>query len=656
VLTASEPYVEEKAPSAPRTPGRFSGVDGLRGLAVLAVIAYHFATSWLPAGFLGVDMFFVVSGFLITRLLLSEARTDGGIRLRNFWARRARRLLPALTAMLAVVAVLALGRSSAAMLHDLRAQFVATLAYVANWQFIFGHTSYFGAASGPTPLLHVWSLAVEEQFYLVFPVLLFVWLRVFPRSRDWLAVVFVAGAVTSTILMALFYDVGDPTRVYFGTDTHAMGLLLGAALCVWMRADGPRRQRGQHASEPKTGAALVAFVAVVLCMRFAGDNSDWLYRGGFLAFSAAVCLVLSGVVRAPRSALGRAFASSTLVAIGLRSYSLYLWHWPVRVYVDESSTHLSGPALLAVRLLVLFIVAEVSYRLVEQPLRTGVLARQFGARPALTFSAIASIAVLALVAQMPTTTAPTTQSVVYSRPPVSSAKPTAGVPAAPASLRVNLFGDSTAFVLLYNIAGKLADVPEVTPGGETSLGCSIVPGNYYNGRVRTVPPDWCPGWQDRWRKLLTQRPADAEVLMSGVWDVQDHETKGGIVRFGTQAWHDLVKTSVEQAVDLLRSAGVPVFIMDAPCYTHGDWHVVAEIPIEPARVTALNSIFNEVAAERPGVQVLPFGQYVCPNGTLLGTLDGIHMWDEQGVHVSDQGTVALWHWLASEIRRRLPAH
>jgi hypothetical protein len=366
-------------------------------------------------------------------------------------------------------------------------------------------------------------------------------------------------------------------------------------------------------------------------------------------------VVLSGVVRAPRSALGRAFASSTLVAIGLRSYSLYLWHWPVRVYVDETSTHLSGPALLGVRLLVLFVVAEVSYRLVEQPLRSGSLARQFGARPALTFGAIASVAVLALVAQMPKTSIPTTQIVVYNRQAAPAAPLEAGKSAAPVPLRVNLFGDSTAFILEYNLGTQLADVPEVAPAAAAALGCSIVPGNYYAGRVRTVPPSWCTSWKDQWRQLLSQRPADAEVLMSGAWDLQDHQTNSGIVRFGTGAWHDLVKTSVEQAVDLLRSAGQPVFIMEAPCYTRGDWHVVAQTPVDPARVTALNAIFREVSAERPGVQVLPFDQYVCPNGTLLGTLDGTHMWEVDGVHLSEQGVVPVWHWLASQVRERLPS-
>ena len=131
--------------------------------------------------------------------------------------------------------------------------------------------------------------------------------------------------------------------------------------------------------------------------------------------------------------------------------------------------------------------------------------------------------------------------------------------------------------------------------------------------------------------------------------------QGKVVRFGTEAWHKLVKDSVEQAVDVLQSTGVPVSIMEAPCYTHGDWHVAATSLIDPARVTALNDIYREVVAERPEVELLPFGQYVCPNGTLFGTLNGTHMWDPDGVHLSDQGVVPVWHWLASELRARRPS-
>jgi hypothetical protein len=396
---------------------------------------------------------------------------------------------------------------------------------------------------------------------------------------------------------------------------------------------------------------VAALVAVLLSMRFGGDNVDWLYRGGFLVFSVAVCIVLWGVVRAPHSTVGRALASSALVAIGLRSYSLYLWHWPVRVYVDEAATHLSGPALTGVRTIVLATLAELSYRLVEQPFRRGLPARQFGARAALAFSAVASFAVLVLATQMPAMRIPRTQTAVYSRPapqPTADASPTL-------PLRVNVFGDSTAFALVYGIETNLAAVPEVAPAGESALGCSLVPGDYYTGRRRTGQPRWCAGWQDRWRSLLAQRPADAEVLMSGVWDVQDHLSAGKVVRFGTEAWHELVKDSVEQAVDVLQSTGVPVSIMEAPCYTHADWHVVATASVDTARLTALNAIFREVVAERPGTQLLPFGQYVCPNGTLLGTLNGTHMWDRDGVHLSDQGVIPVWHWLASELRARLPS-
>ncbi len=450
------------------------------------------------------------------------------------------------------------------------------------------------------------------------------------------------------MLMALAYDAVDPSRAYYGTDTHAMGLLLGAALCVLLRADQAPRIRHPSTVEPRRLRGLLAVVVVVGAMRLFDYNSPLLYRGGFFVFAIVCCVVIAAVVQKPSTVVSRIFASSALVTIGLRSYSLYLCQWPVAVFVDQGSTGLSGYPLLLVRTCILLCVAEISYRLVESPFRTGSLARRYGVRSALVYSAAASVIVLLLVARMPSAGHPTTLSSAI-RSAASTAPPAGSSPAA-TPLRADVFGDSTALELGYQGEMHSAELPEIAPGGIATFGCSVVPGDYYIGSNREPQPDQCVGWQDRWRSRLAQTPDDVALLMTGRWDLLDHRSGTTAVRFGTEAWTTLVETSVNQAVDVLREGGLPVYILEAPCYSEGDWGVPAgNGNVDPARVAALNAIFHDVAAHRPDVYVLPLQSLVCPAGRLLTTIDGKTMWDVDGIHLSPEGAVLVWHWIATQI-------
>src|SRR5215212_4247115 len=225
------------------------GLDGLRALAVIAVLFYHAELAWIPGGFLGVEVFFVISGYLISALLLAEWRQKGTINLKDFWLRRARRLLPALYVLLVVTltyAVVFLPGEVA----GLRAEVLAAVGYVTNWYLIFGQQSYFESVGRPSVLQHLWSLAVEEQFYLIWPIVLAVglgWGTVWRRQRLVLMVALV-GAASSAVMMALMYTPGvDPSRIYFGTDTRATGLLCGAALAfLWSPGDKYRLAEARH--------------------------------------------------------------------------------------------------------------------------------------------------------------------------------------------------------------------------------------------------------------------------------------------------------------------------------------------------------------------------------------------------------------------------
>ncbi|MGN6242756.1 MAG: acyltransferase family protein [Motilibacteraceae bacterium] len=375
-------------PESPRT-ARLAGLDGLRALAVAAVLAYHADPDRLPGGFLGVDVFFVVSGFLITTLLLGEHARSGRVDLPAFWLRRARRLLPALWAVLFVTTASLLVAWPQEVAR-VRADVLASLGYVTNWELLARHQSYFDAAGRPSAVQHLWSLAVEEQFYLLWPPVL-VGLLALGRRRDVsrpgaglrrVGLVAAAGALASTALMAVLAaraDVpygSDGSREYFGTDTHAMGLMAGAALaavrCGWRpRVTGTRARAAGWAADVLGGATLLALGVVAWRV---GEVSPGLYRhGGFLAVSLLAAAVVAAAARAG-SRLGALLDRQPLRWVGQRSYGLYLWHWPVFVLTRPELDVPWGPGRTVVlRLAVTLALTEACYRWVERPVRAGAL-------------------------------------------------------------------------------------------------------------------------------------------------------------------------------------------------------------------------------------------------------------------------------------------
>ncbi|MEP6598111.1 MAG: acyltransferase family protein [Actinomycetota bacterium] len=511
------------APHEPRTerwPGSpwFAGLDGLRALAVGAVVAFHFAPTALPGGFLGVDLFFVLSGYLITRLLLGEVDVRGRLDLVDFYRRRVRRLVPAVV-VLVVVAVAGAALFWPDELVTLRGGVPASLGYVANWWLIGEHQPYFVSAGRPPLLQHLWSLAIEEQFYLVWPCLLAIvfgsmfMLRsrtvvLTPGALARVALVAVVLALVSSAVMAALAirsDVpygADSGRVYFGTDTHAMGLLLGSAagaLSIVARF-GVRRPilRGSFLTDVMALGALVALGAIATGVN---EFSPGLYRGGFLAVSA-LCTVLVATVPRRGSLIGLLLERAPLRYLGERSYSIYLWHWPVAVLTRPGvDVHASAPLVLALRLLLTLGLAEASFRLVEQPFRRnglrGVLAavgcrslsqaarlRLVAAAACVAVTVVASAAA-ALVAATPVDrravvadaravpTSSASPAPTGSRRPASSGSPSraaataarrpAPAPVRPRQLvrvldpRVSAFGDS---VMLGAGASLRADLPQ----------------------------------------------------------------------------------------------------------------------------------------------------------------------------------------------------
>ncbi|MFL5828645.1 MAG: acyltransferase family protein, partial [Solirubrobacteraceae bacterium] len=361
----AKPALTPGSPSPPR--GYRPALDGLRGVSVVTIIAYHMTTS-VPGGFLAVDIFFVLSGYLITSILLRELLRKGRIRLAEFWARRARRLLPAVMLLVLVCAfqIYHAGDVSAWALR--RSDLLSTLFYYANWHFIATDQSYFAGFLGASPVRHTWTLAIEEQFYLVWPLVVFGAYRL-ARSTRLLAGVIAAGIVASAVAMVSVYSVENPSRAYFGTDARASSLLIGAGLALLVA-----RRPGWLASA--RGGAIARWAPLpIAATTLAGfgllsDTGVFYYHGGALIFAALVALAIFVVEAAPGGRMARVLSFLPLRWTGQISYGLYLWYWPVLVW---SSGWLPGDGLLRklAELAVIYAAAATSYYVLERPIREG---------------------------------------------------------------------------------------------------------------------------------------------------------------------------------------------------------------------------------------------------------------------------------------------
>lgn len=375
---------------------RRPALDGVRAVAILAVIAYHYGFGWGQGGFLGVDVFFVLSGYLITSLILSERERTGTIALLAFWTRRAKRLLPALFVMLIAVAfwVGAYGSPFEAIVR--RNDIMSSLFYWANWHFISSGEDYFAQFMTASPVRHTWSLAIEEQFYLIWPIVCVIALSAARGKRKVIAAVCVIGIVVSAVAMALLYTPDDPSRAYYGTDTRAHQLLIGALLAVLMtQLQSARLRRLAFVVGPTAAVILLAAFALL------PDTAATYYQGLSVALAVVTASLVWSIEASPRAWFSRCVGIRPMAWIGEISYGLYLWHWPIILAVTSPVgifASLPDPVgLSAERLALTFGIATTSYYLVEQPIRRGKVpaigpsARRFALATVVVIVAVMSI-------------------------------------------------------------------------------------------------------------------------------------------------------------------------------------------------------------------------------------------------------------------------
>ena len=665
----------------PMPMGYQPGLDGLRAISVIAVILYHAGFGWMHGGFLGVEVFFVVSGYLITSLLLEEREGSGGVRLRQFWLRRARRLLPALFGVLITVGVWVALFGTAQQRSDLHRDYLPGIFYFANWGQIFGGAQYFGNFS---PLRHLWSLAVEEQWYLLWPLAFVVLTRRNKRAAEVGRSIMIAAAAVMVLTWWLASSstlTSDRTNfLYLSTLTRSSGLLLGAGAAFLWRPWKNKTSASSHAGV-MLNAAGFASVALLICAFTAAHLTDRsLYRWQLAAVSMLSLVVVAAVVHPAASSVRSLFSSPALVGLGKRSYGIYLWSWPISVicgaYVGSWTRFIAAMSLTIV-------ISEFSYVYIETPIRKGSLRRWFD-RPrdarwsTRTYgSALAGIVlVCSLVVffsrvdrfdraaggqdvaidlskmQLPAPAADAATAGTVVAPGVSTGPTTTAVgvaspvqPAGPA--RVVIVGDSQAHALAINLPSGINQAFKITDGSVE--GCSV----YDDGTVRSQRSSFtrsfadCGGWADKWGKSASKSHAQIALVVLGAWDVFDVEVDGRLVAFNTPAGDKRFTDDLGLGVAALRAAGSKVALLEVPCMRPKDVKG-AGVPALPERgddnrVAHVNQLLRRVAAADPANVSFVKGPAEWCNDPSIST-NLAYRWD--GVHVYKPGAKLIYETIA----------
>jgi peptidoglycan/LPS O-acetylase OafA/YrhL len=637
-------------------------LDGLRGLAVAGVLVFHADLGVMVGGYLGVSSFFTLSGFLITSLLLRESQ-GGEARLGRFWGRRLRRLLPAsLMTLAAVLLVFAPLVATSSQRASMQGDVLASLFDVANWWFVLTDSSYGALFVDPSPVLHFWSLAIEEQFYLLFPLVLVGLWRLTGGRRRPLAASLLAFALVGVCLPFVFSMSDD--RVYFGTDTRAPELLVGAVLAVVVSSRGVRRRLVLRHRRRDLVAALgaVALVVQLYLWWTLEQSTSWLYRGGFALYALLSCVViLAGVL--PAGPVRSALAIPPLRWLGARSYGVYLIHWPLFLAFDQLLPDVAALPRAAAATAVTMVLAEGSYRFVEQPIRHG----RWPVGRTTPVVAVAAMTTVALLTFLPWARDDRSEQIDFEQSletfearrdasraalPDPDVTTTTAAPMDAPDPRIATFGDSTALqtaIALANHRQATTGVGEVL--GDVALGCSVSRFEANRFDVVVDATAACTDWPTTWPEVLATDRPDIAQLVTGAWEVPDVRLPGaeGFSALGDPAVDAFVLDELRLAVDTLSRDGAMVLLWLWPAY--GSWAADGRSDAyarqaDPARMARLHELMRQVAAERPDtVRVLDFAGW-------FGARAQDPALRPDGIHISEAQMTAYYdEWVAAETDR-----
>jgi peptidoglycan/LPS O-acetylase OafA/YrhL len=661
------PTEQSAAPQRRATLTHLPALDGLRGAAVIGVLFFH--DDRLRGGYLGVDLFFVLSGFLITSLLVAEQRATGRVDLRAFWIRRARRLFPAVLSLMPGVALYARLFAKPSELARIRGDGVATLLYFANWRSIFAGKSYWDLFSAPSPLEHTWSLAIEEQFYVVWPLLSFFVLRRARAGTRALFVVSVVLALASAAAMLLLYDPDSTSRAYMGTDTRGASILAGAALACALSPRGPIASAGavraqsvpmgpQAAPNPGALRALdvagfVAMVGLGVAWATMDGQGAFLYHGGFWLTEAAVLVLIACAAQDKKSLVAKVFSIAPLRGMGLVSYGVYLWHWPLFVVLTSQRVGFGGWKLTALRLAATLAVALVSYRWLEQPIRKRGIT--FG-RPAVVVPLATAAAVLCLFVGTRAGALPPPGAPAIAAPGISFFGPSApynaditALPAASAvpegTVRVLVVGDSVAVAL----GDRLRFVQE---SGRAKVAvravgdCNVLDEQYPTKSLNNRRHDGgdCDA---HWSADVAELRPDVILVILGGGFFAPVEIGGKWRVACEKEWHDAYRAELERNAKLLGAHGGRVVLVKVP-YPVDHW---ASEKWDKA-TDCFDAMLGEVAAAVPGVKLLPLKEKLCPgtdSASCTLTSQGAPVRPD-GMHFEGLGGEEIARWALSQLR------
>ena len=645
-------------------------LDGIRAFSVIAVMLYHADIAWLPGGFLGVEVFFVVSGFLITSLLIEERESTRRIDLKQFWIRRARRLLPALVVMLSATAVYVafFAKDSA---PDFRRDVLPSLGYFSNWWQIYAvDTPYFAASSLPV-LRHLWSLAVEEQWYLIWPLLFTVvfgakWMR--PRISGALLITCSAAIMFTTALRFVQDNETRTNFLYLSTITRSSGLLLGAAVAMLWRPWRKNSLPSWWRSSISDAFAITSIAVIGVLMATVHVADQRLYQSGLAATTVASAVIVAVVMRPNGLFVKKFFSQDLFVEIGRRSYGLYLWHWPIFVvaHARDSSNR------LAVALALTIIINEFVYQFVEIPTRHGALGNWWHNRPQLSamhrrlpvFIAAVVVASLGITGvkvvgieardvSIDTSTAnvifavPTTVASASSLPAASTTTTTI----AKLPRRLVIVGDSQAHSLAINKPSGIEKTFVVTDGSID--GCGIydrgVGVGGTNGNFRRNFAN-CVGFEKSWTKSATKAQADVALVVLGAWEVLDLKINSFTLVVNTPPADTMFRTQMKRGIDALRATGATVALLEVACMRPVD-SKGGPVPALPqrgddTRTRHLNDLLREIAApEDDGVFFVSGPKEWCSVSEISTSLS--YRWD--GVHAYKPGAKLIFETIATSI-------